>query len=192
MLRPRTLIPGLLLAITSIAIAQSQPETTSAAPEQYSATAVISGGGAPGKSVGVTIFINSYTTNEEVPNYINILKANGQDGIAAAFDNTKGRGRIAIEGAAGNDISFIRQRTVDHMRVVRMATNRNISFPDLTPSPRSRDYKFGIVELHLDQNGNGDGTIMYAAKVKFNKKNDLIIQHYGETTIHLTNVRRQK
>ena len=140
----------------------------------------------------MTIYINSYTSDQEVQNFLNILKTKGQDGLEAAFDKTKERGRIAIIGTTGNDISFIRSRDAETKRVIHMATNRTISFPELWASPRSRDYKFGVIELRLDANGNGDGTLLYATKIKFNKKGELELENYGQTPVRLANVRREK
>jgi hypothetical protein len=138
------------------------------------------------------MYINSYTTDEEVENFLNILKSQGQDGLEKAFDKTKERGRIAIVGTTGNDVSFIRSRNAETKRIIRMATNRTISFPELWASPRSRDYKFGIVELRLDADGNGEGTLLYATKISFNKQGDLELENYEQTPIRLANVRRQR
>ena len=95
-----------LLVATLPAFAQSsQPQP--AAPEQYSATAFITSGAAQGKSVGLNIFINSYTTDDEVKNYLQILKTQGQDGLEKAFDKTKERGRIAIGWLVVEDFVMI-------------------------------------------------------------------------------------
>jgi len=182
----------ILFASTLLVSAQAGEEPGPPKPEQYAATAFITSGPAQGKSVGVTIYINSYTTDQEVQNFLDILKTKGQGGLEAAFDKTKERGRIAIIGTTGNDISFIRSRNAETKRIIHMATNRTISFPELWASPRSRDYKFGIIELRLDANGNGEGTLLYATKIKFNKKGDLELENYGQTPIRLANVRREK
>ena len=137
-------------------------------------------------------YINSYTTDEEVKNYLDILKTQGQDGLEKAFDKTKERGRLAMTGTTGNDISFIRSRNAETKRIIRMASNRMMSFAELYNSPRSRDYKFTIIELRLDADGNGEGNIFYATKLKFNKQGQLEIEHYGQTPIRLANVRKQK
>jgi threonine dehydrogenase-like Zn-dependent dehydrogenase len=172
--------------------AQNADQPRPSTPEQYAATAFITSGAAQGKSVSVTIYINSFTTDEEVENYLDILKTKGQDGLESAFDKTRERGRIAIVGTTGNDISFIRSRTAETKRIITMAANRTISFPELRESPRSRDYKFTIIELRLDADGKGDGTLMYATKLKFNKKGQLELEHYGQTPVRLANVRREK
>jgi hypothetical protein len=182
----------ILLASTLLASAQTSEEPGPPKPEQYAATAFITSGPAQGKSVSVTTYINSYTSDQEVQNFLDILKTKGQDGLESAFDKTKERGRIAIVGTTGNSISFIRSHNAESKRVIRMATNRIISFPELWTSPRSRDYKFGVIELRLDASGNGDGSILYATKIKFNKKGELELENYGQTPIRLANVRREK
>jgi len=187
----RALAATVLLCTASFAIAQTNPQPPDVA-EQFSATAFGTSGPTSGKSVGVNIYINSYTTDDEVKNYLNILKTQGQDGLEKAFDKTKERGRLAVTGSTGNDISFIRSRNAETKRIIRMASNRMMSFAELYNSPRSRDYKFTIVELRLDADGNGEGNIFYAVKLKFNKKGELEIEHYAQSPIRLANVRKQK
>jgi hypothetical protein len=187
----RSFAATLLLCTATFAIAQANPQPPDV-PEQFSATAFGTSGPTSGKSVGVNIYINSYTTDIEVTNYLSILKSQGQDGLEKAFDKTKERGRLAVVGTTGNDISFIRSRNAETKRIIRMASNRMMSFAELYNSPRSRDYKFTIVELRLDADGNGEGNIFYAVKLKFNKKGELEIEHYGQSPIRLANVRKQK
>jgi hypothetical protein len=67
-----------------------------------------------------------------------------------------------------------------------------MSFAELSNSPRSRDYKFTIIELRLDASGDGEGTIFYATKLKFNKKGELELEHFGQKPIRLANVRKLK
>jgi hypothetical protein len=187
----RIIAAALLLCTATFTIAQTNPQPPDVR-EQYSATAFGTSGAASGKSVGVNIYVNSYTTDDEVKNYLNILKTQGQDGLEKAFDKTKERGRLSVTGSTGNDISFIRSRNAETKRIIRMASNRMMSFAELYNSPRSRDYKFTIVELRLDADGNGEGNIFYAVKLKFNKKGELEIEHYGQSPIRLANVRKQK
>jgi hypothetical protein len=187
----RTIGAALLFSTALFATAQNAPQPPDV-PEQYSATAFGTSGPTSGKSVGVNIYINSYTTDDEVKNYLNILKTQGQDGLEKAFDKTKERGRLSVVGTTGNDISFIRSRNAETKRIIRLAANRMMSFAELYNSPRSRDYKFTIVELRLDADGNGEGNIFYAVKLKFNKKGELEIEHYGQSPIRLANVRKQK
>jgi hypothetical protein len=183
---------GVLILFSAVAATAQSNAQPANVPEQFSATAFSTSGATSGKNVGINIYINSYTTDDEVKNYLDILKTQGQDGLEKAFDKTKERGRLAMTGTTGDDISFIRSRNAETKRIIRMASNRMMSFAELYNSPRSKDYKFTIIELRLDADGNGEGNIFYATKLKFNKQGQLEIEHYGQTPIRLANVRKQK
>ena len=53
---------------------------------------------------------------------------------------------------------------------------------------RSTGYQFGIVVLDVDKNGKGTGTLAPVCKIKFNKKNELEIENYGQKPLRLANV----
>ena len=66
------------------------------------------------------------------------------------------------------------------------------SFGELYRGGRSTDYQFGIVVLEVDKNGKGTGTLAPVCKIKFNKKNELEIENYGQKPLRLANVYLQK
>jgi len=73
-----------------------------------------------------------------------------------------------------------------------LATNRPIAFGELYNGTRSRDYPIGILVLNVDGNGKGSGTFAPLCKVKFNKKKELVVEHYGQKPFRVVNVTRQK
>jgi len=156
--------------------------------EEYSATAIVSGG--PGASmVSFSLLIDSFTPDDEVLKLAEILKAQGPDALAKAVDKTK-RGRIAPVGRLGNDVNVARTFQTEKGRVIRLLMNRPIGFLELRRGGRSTDYEFGIVELLLDEKGEGSGVALGAAKIKFNEKNQLEVENYGTSPIRITNVHR--
>jgi hypothetical protein len=48
------------------------------------------------------------------------------------------------------------------------------------------------VVLNVDKDGKGSGSFAPLCKIKFNKKNELEIEHYGQKPFRLANVYRQK
>jgi hypothetical protein len=46
--------------------------------------------------------------------------------------------------------------------------------------------------LNVDKNGKGTGTLAPVCKIKFNKKNELEIENYGQKPFRLANVYLQK
>jgi hypothetical protein len=73
-----------------------------------------------------------------------------------------------------------------------MVTNRPMSFGEVYNGGRSTDYQFGIAVLDVDKGGKGTGTLAPVCKIKFNKKNELEIEHYGQKPWRLANVYLQK
>jgi hypothetical protein len=159
----------------------------------YTANALATSGSLAGKNTQITIYVNSVTPDDEVRELADTLQLRGPDGLETALDKTKERGRFAVVGSTGNDISVVRIHPASNggHRIV-MVTNRTIGFYELRNNPRSRDYKFGIIELRVDADGKGDGTIYAASKLSFNKNKELQIEHYGISPVKVVNLRLSK
>jgi hypothetical protein len=162
-------------------------------PRQFAATAIGQAGSMAGKSFGVTIYITAWTTDQQVQDFISVLKEKGPDGLVKAMEKTSDVGRLSPTGFVGSGFRFARYRpTADGGLRIVMVTNRPMSFGELYRGGRSTDYQFGIVVLNVDKNGKGTGTLAPVCKIKFNKKNELEIENYGQKPLRLANVYLQK
>ena|ERR1700739_110415 len=119
------------------------------------------------------------------------LAKSGPDGLVKALDKTKDVGRLAPTGFVGSGFRIARSRPTpgEGLHIV-MVTNRPISFGEAYHGARSRDYQFGIVVLNVDKDGKRTGSLEPICKIKFNKQNQLEIEHYGQKPLRLANVRR--
>ena len=162
-------------------------------PRQYAATAFGQAGTMAGKSFGVNIYITAWTTDQQVQEFISVLKEKGPDGLVKAMEKTPDVGRLSPTGFVGSGFRFARYRpTADGGLHIVMVTNRPMSFGELYRGGRSTDYQFGIVVLNVDKNGKGTGTLAPVCKIKFNKKNELEIENFGQKPLRLANVYLQK
>jgi hypothetical protein len=162
-------------------------------PRQFAATAFGQAGTMAGKSFGVNIYITGWTTDQQVQEYIGVLKEKGPNGLVSAMEKTSDVGRLSPTGFVGSGFRFARYNsTADGGLHIVMVTNRPMSFGELYRGGRSLDYQFGIVVLNVDKNGKGTGTLAPVCKIKFNKKNELEIENYGQKPFRLANVYRQK
>jgi hypothetical protein len=57
-------------------------------PRQYAATAFGQAGSVAGKSLGVNIYINAWTTDQQVQDFITALKEKRPDGLVKAMEKT--------------------------------------------------------------------------------------------------------
>jgi hypothetical protein len=182
-----------LSCLPTVAAGQGDSAAGIDLPQQYSATAVGQAGAAAGKTFGVTIYLTGMTSDQEEQEFAATLKSKGQDGLVSALEKAKDVGRVSPVGGVGSGFRIARaQKTADGGWHIALATNRPISFGELYDSSRSREYPIGIVTLNVDKDGNGSGLLCGLCKLKFNKKGELQIEHYGQKPFRLTNVRRQK
>jgi hypothetical protein len=162
-------------------------------PRQFAATAIGQAGAMAGKSFGVTLYITGWTTDQQVTDFVSVLKEKGPDGLVSAMEKTDDVGRLSPTGFVGSGMRFARYRpTANGGLHIVMVTNRPMSFGELYRSGRSTDYQFGIVVLDVDKTGKGTGKLAPVCKIKFNKKNELEIENYGQKPFRLANVYLQK
>jgi hypothetical protein len=160
--------------------------------EMYSATGFGQAGAVGGKSIQLNLYINGYTSDAEAQRLAGILKDKGPDELEKAL-NKLNVGRVSPVASTGTVVSVIRIHPAENggKRII-MATNRPIPFFEARNAPRSRDYKFGLVELNLDSQGKGEGALYAAAKLSFNKDGELEVEHFGIAPVRLTNVQKQR
>ena len=162
-------------------------------PRQFSATAFGDAGVMAGKSFGLDLYITAWTTDQQVKDYVGVLKEKGSDGLVSAMEKTDDVGRLSPTGFVGSSFRFARYNATPNggLHIV-MVTNRPMSFGELYRSGRSTDYQFGIVVLDVDKNGKGTGKLAPICKIKFNTLNQLEIENYGQKPFRLENVYLQK
>jgi hypothetical protein len=191
----RTITITLVLSMClTIAYAQNgDDKRLSVLPRQFAATAFGQAGTVAGRSFGLNLYITGWTTNQQVRDYISVLKEKGPDGLVSAMDKTPDVGRISPSGFVGSGFRFARYRpTANGGLHIVMVTNRPMSFGEVYHSGRSMDYQFGIVVLNVDKDGKGTGELAPVCKIKFNKKNELEIENFGQKPFRLANVYLQK
>jgi len=174
--------------VATLLLPAAEKEKEKKEREEYSATAIVASG--PGASVvSFTIRIDSFTPDEEVLKLAEILKSQGPQELAKAVEKTE-RGRIAPVGRIGNDINVARSFQTEKGRVIRLFLNRPLGFLELRHAGRSLEYQFSVIELILNDKGEGEGVAVGAAKIRFNEKNELEIESYGQSATRITNVHR--
>ena len=162
------------------------------APEAYSGVAMGTGGTVGGKSVQFDFRVTSWTTDDEVQKFAQLVKDQGTDALRRALEK-EDKGRINAVGTTGTAIGVARKRQVADGTVITIVTARYMPFVELYNSGRSKDYPFAYIQVKLNAKGEGAGQIMSAAKIKFNKKSGKYeIESFGNQYIKAVNVRPWK
>lgn len=119
---------------------------------------------------------------------LNLLRK-GTDALRRALEK-EDRGRINVVGSTGNQIAVARKRQQGPDTIITIVTARTMPFIELYRGGRSTDYPFGFLQVKLDDKGQGNGQIMAAARIRFDrKKGNYEIESYGNQYFKATNVR---
>jgi hypothetical protein len=171
MMKRFTYLTVLLLCFSVLLLADDKPK-----PIVYSATVIPAGAGV--RPVSIKLYVSGETTDAEVQQLAMALKSGGMDALEKAMDKME-NGRVTPVKTTGTSVAVVRTKKTDKGQRITMVTNRPITFPELWNSTRSADYPFGIVQLDLDDQGKGEGSIIVAAKIEFTADNQITVESYG-------------
>ena len=103
------------------------------------------------------------------------------------------KGQLSSSGNIGVPIAVARAYQVEGGTLYNIVTARNISFIEMWRGERSRNYPFSVVQIMVDDNGVGEGSIILAADIRIDEEvGRIVVESFGfHDTIRLTNVRRE-
>jgi len=148
--------------------------------EEYQAQAM-GQGTQMGQTFNVTVHIEEYSSPEERQVLVEAFDKGKSQGLFNALSKMKSKGRIAITGTLGYDISFVRKIQTPDGWKIRILTNRPITFGEAWTDSRSMDYNLSALELDLndDQQGKNSGILLPVCEFVIDKKtNEFTIEEY--------------
>ncbi|HEY6547668.1 MAG TPA: hypothetical protein VI589_07170 [Vicinamibacteria bacterium] len=155
----------------------------------------MSGVGRQGRAETLQIVIERWSSDEERAQLIDTLVEKSSDKLLDAVQKIKPRaGFIRTTTSLGWDIQFARMTDLPSggKRIV-FATDRPIAFGEARNSTRSSDYEFMLCEVRLGANGKGEGKLVAAAKITWDKdKKQVEIENYAQEPVRLTQVTEDK
>jgi len=164
---------------------------TMGTPERYTATAMNLNNGRAGT---IDITVNRWSTDKQRDALMAVVAQKGPDKLLDALQDMPAMGHFGAPGNLSWDIHFARKMPLpDGGERVVMVTDRRISFWEAANQPRSFDYPFTVIELHLNRDGEGEGKMSIATKVIYDKKENMVtLENYQTSPVLLTNVKREK
>lgn len=192
----------IVLATLALAAVPLMPPAVAQTPQEkleITAFAVNMSNIATGSNAVVQIRIDSWSTDAERQTLISAMVDKGEDALLSALQKAKVRGRWNIPGFTGpdihqlrlgHDIRYTRQTPLpDGGKRIIIATDRYIGFVEARNQPRSIDYPFTLMEIHVNNDGKGEGKMAVATKIAFDKKkNTMELENYSSEPVRLNNV----
>lgn len=194
-----------VLALAALASGLSIPALaqTMGEPERFTAWAVNMSNMATGANAIVEINIDRWSTDAEREALIKTFVEKGPDKLLSALQKNKKVGYIRYPSsmakywgmsALGYDLRFARQVPgEDGGRRIIVATDRYIGFAEARNQPRTIDYPFTLIEIHLNKDGEGEGKMSIATKIALNEKQKVVeLENYSSEPVRLQNVKAEK
>lgn len=193
-LRPASLVTALALLLTSALPAAAQVTL----PIRMRAFAVNMSNNLTGANGILQIVLDQWSTEKERATLLQTVPK-GQDDLVRALQKMPVKGRINIPGWMGPDPQNYRLgwdlRYAWHEvlpeggeRIV-IATDRQMSFREVTNNPRTADYPFLLIQLHLNKDGKGEGKMAAFTQIRYDKKKNVMeIENYGTEPVRLNNI----
>ena len=154
---------------------------------------------ATGANARVDIRINTWSTAAEREQLITTMLEKGSGALLKALQKAPVKGRFRIPTARppdphhlslGLDIRYAWQVPLPEggKRIV-LAMDRYIGFAEARNQPRSVDYPFTLIQIHVDKDGKGEGKMAVATKIKFDKEKKVIeLENYATEPVRLNNL----
>jgi hypothetical protein len=144
---------------------------------------------AMGKSFGVTVTINSYSTPDDQKVLLDAFAQGGQAALSKTLSKMPPKGRVAVTGTLGYDIGYVRTFPTADGRKIRLITERPIKIAEARDGGRSTDYDLSALEFNInDDQSKSSGSLIIGLRVKVDKDNQLVFESYGSGPWNLVNV----
>ena len=173
--------------IVGIAVPAAQ---TLGEKERFTAIAIVNNNRASGSGI-VQIDINRWSTAAEREALLNTLKKQGAHKLLDALQGTTPVGIIKTPDSLGYDLHFANQTPLpDGGRRIVIATDRPIGFWEAAHRPRTIDYPFTVIQMELDKDGKGKGTMSYATKI-LPAGNTIVLEDFATQPVMLTEIKSE-
>jgi hypothetical protein len=185
---------GILAFSLGLATILTTPATnaqTMGEREEFDANAIVSNN--LGSGAGRVIMrVTRWSTEAERTKLTNALLKGGNNELLDALQDQKSVGTIKTPDSLGYDLRYAHQEpSAEGGRRIVLATDRPIGFWEARNQPRTMDYPFTVIQMEIDKNGEGKGTLSYATKITA-RGNTIELENFASSPAMLTEIRAKK
>jgi hypothetical protein len=162
---------------------------TQGSPERFTAMAVNMDNG---RTSAVDIVVNRWSPDAERERLVNVLVENGPEKLLDVLQDMPRVGYFRTPQSLSWDLHYAQHNPLpDGGERVVAATDRRINFWEARNRPRSIDYPFTVIEMHLNRDGEGEGKMSIATKITVENRT-IVLENYGTQPVLLQSVRRER
>jgi hypothetical protein len=158
--------------------------------ERFTAVAIVNNNLGSGAGV-VQIDITRWSAQSERTELLNVLKKSGAEKLLDALQDMRPVGTIKTPDSLAYDLRYANQTSLpEGGRRIVLATDRPIGFWEATRRPRTIDYPFTVIQMEIDRNGEGKGTLSYATKI-IPQGDTIVLENFATQPIMLTQIKSE-
>lgn len=147
-----------------------------------------------GRAGPVQMSVTRWTTEAERTAFQQAAFKRGQNQLLDVLRDSRSVGRIYTPGSIGYDLRYAESKALpDGGREIILATDRPMSYREMTNRPISSEYPFTWVQFRIRPDGTGEGTLFVAARIVGEEADDLIeVQDFAISPVRLQNITSRK
>jgi hypothetical protein len=189
-IRHATTLSVLTLTVVMVAASRAQAQTGA---ETFRATAAVKTAGSAAASAPVTITVDRKMSQKEADTLVAAFKTGGVAGLRKALVGVPPTGSVRLGSGSPTPTRVTIERTTDKGRLLTIVADQPILFlgAGVAGAKTKEGYDFAIVDIEVDAQGNGSGTLAPAAKVTL-KEGVFVVDDYASELVRLTGVSRVK
>jgi hypothetical protein len=182
---------GIIVVVGFFLVAAFSPAPPAATQERFTAAAVNTNNGGTGT---VELVVERWSTDAERDRLLAALTSQGQDKLLDTLQQMPRVGYIRMDAGLGYDLHYAyRTRGEEGGERVLLATDRPIGFWEASNRPRSVDYPFTVIELRVNDDGEGEGKLSLATRVTADRSGrNVTLENYDTQPVLLQGVKRER
>jgi len=161
-------------------------------PARFTALAVNMSGG---RTTTIDLSVTRWANAGDVEQLSSAFNERGSQALVHALEKLPRSGSFRINSGLGIDVHFA-QRTTEPDGGVRifLIAERRVGIRETMNMTRSSEYPLSVIELHLNDDGEGTGTMWPVARINYWDTGEqlAIVDNYTMQPIQLTSVRLLK
>ena len=139
----------------------------------------------------VDIKIDRWSTDAERDALAKTFMEKGPQKLLDALQDSKPVGYIKAPQTLAWDLRFARQNQLDEgVTQILLLTDRPIGFWEASHRPRTIDYPFTVIQMGIDKDGKGKGTLSYATKI-IPAGDTIVLENFGIQPVMLTEIKSE-
>ena len=184
---------GLGLTILSAAVLMTGAPVQAGAAETFTATATVKTADGKTGSAPMTITIDRMMPAGEAAPLVAAFKSGGSDAFRKALVGVAPTGSVKVGDGKVVPTRMSVERTTGGGRLLTIVTDQTLVFIGggaANAKPKA-GYDYAVIDLILDANNAGTGTVAPAAKLKLNG-DAFVVEDYSGEVVRLTAIKKTK